>query len=96
MRKGEDTERILYNKVRNNEISRQQREQSVKRMERDLQKLKDDNSRKLNQEAIEASRSETELAQKLYREQAELLKVCGPFIVSVIRFGHLRTSSLIL
>ena len=75
VRKGEEVEYNLYNKVKNAEYARQKKEQEVKKMQVKLSDTKRENSQKIKQEMTDLQRQEREIEQKLQREQAQLAKV---------------------
>ncbi|XP_002735399.1 uncharacterized protein LOC100377077 [Saccoglossus kowalevskii] len=72
--KHEEVEQELYNKVRQAEYSRKQKEQTCKRLHNKLQEMKRNNSITMKEHAVECLRKEKELDQKLQREQADLYK----------------------
>ncbi|XP_074647251.1 uncharacterized protein LOC141903151 [Tubulanus polymorphus] len=75
VKKDEDVEHDLFNKVRNTEYNRQKQEQVVRHLQSQLASLKRENALKLKQEMIERSNNEKDIHQKLQREQAELAKM---------------------
>ncbi|XP_077999238.1 uncharacterized protein LOC144452101 [Glandiceps talaboti] len=72
--KQEEIEQDLYNKVRQAEYSRKQKEQLCKRITGKLDEIKRLNSIKMKEQAVECLRQEKDVEQKLQREQAELYK----------------------
>ena len=74
VQKGEEQEFSLYNHVKNAEYSRQQQEQSVKKLQNKLYDVKRVNSVQIKEEMTTRTREERELEQRLQREQAQLAK----------------------
>ncbi|XP_060559661.1 trichohyalin-like isoform X3 [Ruditapes philippinarum] len=72
--KGEDYEQNLYSKVRNAEYTRQKQEQSVRRIQQQLNEVKRKNAAIVTKELAERNKQEVELEQLLYKEKAELDK----------------------
>ena len=78
--KGEEQEQNLYGKVRNAEYSRQKQEQSVRRLQQQLNQVKKKNASTVKQEMSNRNKQEMELEQLLVREKAELDKVGQRFL----------------
>ncbi|XP_071952628.1 uncharacterized protein [Antedon mediterranea] len=70
----EEMEHDLFNKVRNAEYTRKQREQMCKRLKGKLLELRRKNAETVKRQMLECLEKEKELEQKLLREQAELDK----------------------
>lgn len=83
--KGEDYEQNLYSKVRNAEYNRQKQEQSVRRLQQQLNELRKKNAATMTKDIAEKHRQEVELEQLLVKEKAELDKVCNLVILSLVR-----------
>lgn len=81
--KGEEQEQNLYGKVRNAEYSRQKQEQSVRRLQQQLNEVKRKNAAKVKAEISLRNKQEMELEQLLLKEKAELDKVCSNVILNI-------------
>lgn len=86
--KGEDYEQNLYSRVRNAEYNRQKQEQSVRRLQQQLNELRKKNAATMTKDIAEKHRQEVELEQLLVKEKAELDKVCNLVILSVVRGAY--------
>ncbi|XP_059168336.1 trichohyalin-like isoform X1 [Physella acuta] len=73
--KGQDKELLLHTKVRTAELSRQQQEHKVQRLQQELADVKRLNASKLKGEIVERSLEEQELERSLLKEKAQLEKV---------------------
>ncbi|XP_071507670.1 uncharacterized protein [Diadema antillarum] len=70
----EEIEHNLSNRVRDSELSRKQKEQSVRRLNQKLADMKRHHQQLLKQQMIECTNKERELEQALLREQSYLAK----------------------
>ena len=80
VRRAEEREHSLFNRVRNAEYARQKQEQNLRKAQQELYDIKRQNAQKIKEEITQLDKQEQELEQKLQREQAQLAKVMYLFM----------------